>query len=104
MGYNEEMSSVWWAAFCNLPKRKSDCLDGRYASLARLLGYKLYSTGGHFCGHNTIYNNACRGSTPKDPKMREKLFKLAGPHGKLIAWIALEKLGIADRYIKPDQW
>jgi hypothetical protein len=36
--------------------------------------------------------------------MREKLFKLAGPHGKLIAWLALEKLGISHRYIKPATW
>jgi hypothetical protein len=104
MDYNGEMSSVWWTAFRNLPLRKSEHLDGRYASLARLLGYKLYSTGGHFCGHNTIYHNACRGSVPKDPEMREKLFKLAGPHGKLIAWLALEKLGISHRYIKPTTW
>jgi hypothetical protein len=102
---NEEMARVWLAAFHNLPARKGKPPAGRFACLARLLGYKLYSTGGnHFCGHNTIYHNMWRGSTPKDPKMREKLFKLAGPHGKLIAWLALEKLGISHRYIKPDQW
>jgi hypothetical protein len=97
-------AAQWRAAINNMPERKGTAKTGKWGGLARVLGYKLYSTGGHYCGHYAVYTNLCRGSKPRDPAIATRLMAFSGVHGKLLIWLALQRAGIAQRYIKPVQW
>ena len=99
-------SSQWRAAYYNMPKRKYvanadprySCADGRYACLARLLGYKMVAKGGSQTGHTAAYLGWMRGSKPRSPIALTRLAAYAGPYGKVFARVHLMKLGIAHWY------
>lgn len=68
----------WHAAWDRALKGMAHPLHcGPWGALARALGNKIYSSGGHYNGHAWVYNNWCRGSKPKNPWQAAKLLELA---------------------------
>lgn len=88
---------------------------GRYTTLARLLGLRLYSRagakapngaisrGGTRVGHLRVESMYIRGTRPRDDEVRRKLILLAGPYGHQLAMLKLKELGIAHRYKVPEE-
>jgi hypothetical protein len=84
----------WVAALRNTPARKG-ADKGSLTTLGRLVGYKCKGV------HLLISANINRGSKPRDPQIAERLLKLAGPYGSIIAWHHLCKTGQQDKFIRP---
>lgn len=103
--------NVWTHALANVPKRtftyrigadpEGHAITwqaGQWAAVARCLDLPLYSTGGHFNGHNRVFANWRRGSKPRDPETTRKLLLLASSIGPALAKFKLKELGLAKRY------
>lgn len=79
---------------------------GQYVTLGKLLGLPMRRKdgGGSISVHNRIWTNLCRGSVPRDPVVRGRLLKLAGPYGKMIAWLTIKKMGLEKKHAKPEHF
>lgn len=76
--------------------------SGKASTLMLLLGKPMFSKNGVRRTHHLHYQAAQRGGhRPKDPEVRRRLEILAGPNGRIMAWVKLKELGVAHKYEHP---
>ena len=81
---------------------KKEYYYGKYAALARVLGYTIKKRTGRIVpGGMSVFSAVSRGSRPKDPEKRQLLIRLANKQtGPRLARNMLRQLGILHRYKK----
>ena len=76
--------------------------EGKAPTLMLLLGKPMFSKNGTRRSHKLHWEAARYGGfRPRDPEVRRKLEIIAGPNGKLMAWLKLKELGLAGKYEAP---
>ena len=75
---------------------------GKASTLMLLLGKPMKSRNDVTRSHKQHFEAAAYyGHRPRDPEVRRKLEIIAGPNGKLMAWLKLKELGLAAKYQEP---
>jgi hypothetical protein len=103
----EYWKHTWTNALNNMPHKLnvSGCRrangSGSRATLMRVLGLDMTKTNQNYKDYPIVYNGFTKGVPPKDQEVCRKLEICAGPYGRMLAWLKLKELGLAEKYEKP---
>jgi hypothetical protein len=104
----EYWKRTWVNAINNMPaklKKNGEKMHyGERATLMRCLGLDMSRSNPkhiNYKDYPVLWYGFQHGIPPKDPEVRRKLEICASPNGRIMAWMKLKELGLADKYEKP---